>query len=107
MEALHELLEPKRIGNRVAVDERDSLALRLADSEVPARTPRPSGHIEMDEVVSLLVLLHHVSGRVLAVRIDDDHFEVGPLDHETVQEGRDVLRLIADRGDNTDEQRGS
>src|SRR2546427_559595 len=37
----------------------------------------------------------------------DDHLEVGLLDHETVQEGRDVLRLVSDRSHNTDEQRGS
>src|SRR5712691_1611061 len=84
MEALHQLLQPKRIRNRVAVDERDGLALRLADSEVSTRAPRPSGNVQMDEVVPLLVLLHHVPGRILAVRIDDDHLEVGLLDHETV-----------------------
>ena len=102
-EALAKLLHPERIRDRVAVDERDRLAARLADPEVATRPARASLDVEMDEVVSLLVLTDNVSGRVLAVRVDDDHLDGRLLEDQTVQQRRDVPRLVADRRDDADE----
>src|SRR5256712_2582194 len=106
-EALPELANPERVRDRISIDERDGVPLRLPNPEVPPGPPRSPEDVQMDEVVPLLVPPHDVSGRVLAVRIDDDQLDRRLLDDEAVQEGRDVPRFVADGRDDADEQCGS
>src|SRR2546428_7052464 len=89
------------------MDECDRLPFRLPNPEVPPGPSRSPEDVQVDEVVTLLVRAYHVSRRVLAVRVDDDHLDRRLLDHEAVQQGSDVPLLVANRGDDTDEQRGS
>src|SRR3989442_2937719 len=107
LEALRELANPERVRDRISIDERDGVPLRLPNPEVPPGPPRSPEDVQMDEVVPLLVPPHDVSGRVLAVRIDDDHLDRRFLDDEAVQEGRDVPRFVSDGRDDADDQCGS
>src|SRR5437879_13610236 len=59
-QAFPELLEPERVRDRVAVDERDGFALRLPDSEVPAGPSRPAREVEVDALVLAFVAAHDV-----------------------------------------------
>src|SRR5256884_2648562 len=74
-QAFPEFLEPERVRDRVAVDERDRFALRLPDSEVPASPARPAGDVEADALVLPFVAADDVAGRVLAGGGDDNDFE--------------------------------
>ena len=102
-----ELFQPERIRDRVSVDEGDGVALRLPDPEVPAGPPRPVEHVQVDEVVALFVSANDVAGRVLAERVDHNHFEGRLLDDEAVEKRCDVPLFVANCRDDADEQRGS
>ena len=102
-----DLLQPERICDGIAVDKGDDVTLGLPDPEVSAGPAGPSKDVQVDEVVSLLVSPHDVAGRVLAVRIDDDHLEGRLLHQEAVQQRGNIPSFIADRHDDADEQRGS
>src|ERR671936_432216 len=102
-----QLLQPERVRDRVAVDEADRPALRLPDSEVPARSAGAAVNVQVDELVAPLVPPDDVPRRVLAARIDDDDLERSFLHDEAVEEGGNVPRLVTDRRDDADEQRGS
>src|SRR2546421_9417366 len=80
-----ELLEPERVRDRVAVDERDGFALRLPDSEIPAGPARPAEDVEVDVLVLPFVVADDVAGRILAGGVDDNDFERRLLGGPAVQ----------------------
>src|SRR3989442_15627980 len=94
LEALRELANPERVRDRISIDERDGVPLRLPNPEVPPGPPGSPEEVQMDEVVPLLVPPPDVSGRVLAVRIDDDHLDRRFLDDEAVQEAAMFLASL-------------
>src|SRR2546421_10974646 len=94
-QAFPELLEPERVRDRVAVDERDGFAPRLPDSEVPAGPSRPARDIEADALVPPFIAAHDIAGRVLAGGVDDNDFERRLLGDPTVQQSGEVPRLVA------------
>src|SRR2546429_9935464 len=89
-QAFPELLEPERVRDRVAVDERDGFALRLPDSEVPAGPSRPARAGEGDPLVLPFVAAHDVAGRVLAGGGADNDFERGPPGAQTGRQRGEV-----------------
>src|SRR2546421_1221815 len=106
-QAFPEFLEPERVRNRVAVDERDRLALRLPDSVVPAGPSRPAVDVEVYALVLPFVAADDVAGRVLAGGIDHNDFEWRLLDDQAIEQRGDVPRFVAHRRDDADEQCGS
>src|SRR2546421_6479977 len=81
-QAFSELLEPERVRDRVAVDERDAFAPRLPDSEVPAGPSRPARDVEVDALVLPFVAADDVPGRRLAGGGGHDDFEPRPLEDQ-------------------------
>src|SRR2546429_9139164 len=94
-QAFPEFLEPERVRDRVAVDERDGFALRLPDSEVPAGPSRPARDVEVDALVPPSVAAHDVAGRVLAGGVDDNDFERRLLEDQAGDQRGDVSRFVA------------
>src|SRR2546429_973326 len=92
-----EFLEPERVRDRVAVDERDRFTLRLPDSEIPAGPARPAEDVEVDALVLPFIATHDVARRVLAGGVDDDDLERRLLDDQAVEPRRGVPRLVSDR----------
>src|SRR3990172_6488782 len=64
-ETFAQLAKPERVRDRIAVDERDRLAARLRDPEVPAGPARAAPDEEMDEIELRLVHPDDVAARLL------------------------------------------
>src|SRR5256714_6491893 len=97
-----EFLEPERVRDRVAVDERDRFALRLPDSEIPAAPARPAVEVEVHALVLPFVAADDIAGRVLAGGVDHNDFEWRLLDDQAIQQPCEGPRFVAQRRDDAD-----